>query len=860
MKTVLIGLGGFGCRAVSADYERIDRGRIVALGFDRDPVDYERIKSKNELPMFYIEPYDPTVPDSIPGTIDWFPLDKNGAFPREFGMENTRASGRLCVEMCCDRLGGFLQFIEKEAVTGHEPETYNVIIVTSLAGSTGSGAALPLALRIKERFLQIGKQAKIYGLFILPETILDLWPGFDYRRMTAMYANAYAAIKEIRTINRICLSDVPPALKGKVSVGDLFDSERDAGDSSKIPFDCIRFFRPTGDVSRDPEKLDGELADFVFADSTSSALREAVYYGDMTRIYDPVGWICRTAGVSKTVYPAREIVEYCGTRAVIDALNGRWLAIDRELGAANAENGTSAGPSAEEDERRDRFLASFNEKLEEEGSGLSFLKDHVSYVSEDGRRVNAADAYLEKLSAVIRDAVGEDRFLSESAEKTDVTEDMMKEDPAGTAVRCEIALDEYFRAVELESGDIAHEVAKTVIPLCGSEEGFDGDGSVADLLSRNGDSVHPLAARALLYRFRKLVTEKSEENKNARKALLEEINGYFMRSENGEKADHVKAAGEKAERAKLFKRTKFRKEYLTGAKEQKERIGRYCESEVTGFVFRFLSGRLEGLIRQYETLFENLDGAIEDLRRDVDAIEKKIADAPGKTYYVGSSDPELKALYDSLDKSFADSGSRGAYSAVSRYLYDRFVRTHTSAGLLSSPERETERSGEEIKSLLRKAVVEPTVSEFAERFPEVSGADLFDAMEKTTGGDRSGEEQIIARALKAADPFDEPELYQWAFGIVSPGLFEHLDLLGALPTFRDGMTLFEDASVPDNEAYFMKEKCGVSLGSIAGPSSFARYREAYRMMTESYRKTGDRFYCPHIDKRWCEEGALLPVE
>lgn len=83
-----------------------------------------------------------------------------------------------------------------------EGQQMRILIVSTLAGGTGSGAVLPLAIYLRQymRRNYPVSEVNIKGFFLMPD-ILDSVVG-GYRERISIYANAYATIKELTAFMR----------------------------------------------------------------------------------------------------------------------------------------------------------------------------------------------------------------------------------------------------------------------------------------------------------------------------------------------------------------------------------------------------------------------------------------------------------------------------------------------------------------------------------------------------------------------------------------------------------------------------------------------------------------------------------
>ena len=120
-----------------------------------------------------------------------------------------RCTSRLAFKSAVE--GGFTGKIRRAIETlknengGDGGQNLKVMIVSSLVGGTGSGIFLEIPNYIRRLFIGNGQEEThlmIRGLFLLPDIFCDVVPG-DTQKNT-IYANAYAALRELNAMNQIC--------------------------------------------------------------------------------------------------------------------------------------------------------------------------------------------------------------------------------------------------------------------------------------------------------------------------------------------------------------------------------------------------------------------------------------------------------------------------------------------------------------------------------------------------------------------------------------------------------------------------------------------------------------------------------
>jgi len=212
-KTLYIGLGGLGTRVVS----KIKSQQCAASGngswyvvLDRDNYDLFNRAQKDKVPFvsmglneplhYYIDLF-----KTSQNIEEWFPTSPAFLHSVVENIGMIRAAGRLAFLYAIE--SGRLDTIENmlnEMINGDN--NLQVVIITSLAGGTGSGTFIQLALWIRNHFAMSDRcNYNISGLLVGPEVFIDSFRGIMDNRneCEVLRGNTYAALKELEVITKI---------------------------------------------------------------------------------------------------------------------------------------------------------------------------------------------------------------------------------------------------------------------------------------------------------------------------------------------------------------------------------------------------------------------------------------------------------------------------------------------------------------------------------------------------------------------------------------------------------------------------------------------------------------------------------
>jgi len=350
--TLLVGVGGTGCdiaervHRLALEAEMGRQGRIGILGLDTDANDMRRMRGLEQRSQVRF-----STPDTVYQLLDKSPgLEQDWFGPRDRlsqdilnmslvdGAAQIRLLTRLAFHYALARSGIDIQISDALATLARHSArdrfegVVNVMLVGSLAGATGSGSFLQVALLLAALGRDRNVPVDVRGLFLLPD-IFVRGAGLPREQVPNVLANAYAALKELNAINNKAgtRGDQTPfefeyAPGRRVLEGGqpfrslaLIDFENTRGGSYGRNFEAYKamaaraayqlIFSPIGQKTASVGVNDARARLAAAAEGTHN-----LYAG---------------LGVSAIEYPVREIVEYLTLRLAQENLGGDWLRLDR---------------------------------------------------------------------------------------------------------------------------------------------------------------------------------------------------------------------------------------------------------------------------------------------------------------------------------------------------------------------------------------------------------------------------------------------------------------------------------------------------------------------------------------------------
>lgn len=348
--TLLVGIGGTGCRIVDAVWHEAVRngvlaeGRLAALGFDTDDNDLRRLKSleRRQRIRFSSERSIYRILKDNPEVAAWFVPETR--LPAELrNMTMLEGAGqirmfsrlalhvalkdpqtRLNIETALDRLA---TFDNRELFEG----AIEVLMIGSLAGATGSGAFLQIALLLGELARERGMRAQVRGLFLLPDVFARAG-RLPVGQIPNVQANGYASLKELNAVIQ--------HVTGRGSARDL-DFEyapklRPRPDALPLQSVTLIDFENSNGGNLGPNLLNytrmAERAAYTLLFSPIGATVSSVGVNDarakLAAAARGSAELYAGIGVGAVVYPTEDIQRYLAVRLVSESLTGDWLRLD----------------------------------------------------------------------------------------------------------------------------------------------------------------------------------------------------------------------------------------------------------------------------------------------------------------------------------------------------------------------------------------------------------------------------------------------------------------------------------------------------------------------------------------------------
>ena len=971
-RTLFIGLGGTGGQVLLKLGNLLDdrqKAKAHMIYIDLDKGDAEKLEAKG-MDTVVISSSD-TVRDVIArlgtndGVQDWIPTAANDgeflASKTDDGASQYRIKSRLCLaNFLQNRNNKLAKLLTKVCTVGKEvsDETLRVMIVSSVAGGTGAGTFIQVALYIREFFRKTNhKDVNIMGLFACPDLFvktLGSKPG-DRTNLENMYANAYAAIRELNAMNLAVsvggLEMIAPGYGKSINIkiqtrseGKLFDPKDDKfrSNANNKPFNLLYFVdsaNEEGGVLTNIQQYYSVMADIVYT-RLYSPIEESIRSGESNELGPHSKFptaIYGSAGYGRIIYPYEDIVRYLAVRRTADEVGCEWFAFEdawrtycTQQQAIAKDIGEFWRPTSEE--RATQFINEMESKLRSGSSSLRSMRGAMKVKDSDTDR---AAEYIKLIEKALSSATGldeskdgkharcNDQKLKESRTSVCNKYRILADDVQSKAAlavlsdNAESAISEItdYGALLLKGvAGSAFSVANIIIPqnktsAANAESNKDPLNLLHGLLSANGQPVHPLAARYLLYKLRAYLVKKisSGDPEVAIESAIESMRSACDPNPGDNVTVTVAERIKQLEKAIWFPSMQasaalkdFTDKFQNAIIEVTNAANRAFISNVFSRILEYV----EELIVQYEGLFDNLEQYKQDLDQRL-RIERVLNNraANNRTIFVNASaeakaniyerDQQTRDVLEEGDREIASAAGLGIYNALLERTWKKIGERKNQKALQYKADEEvdtySDMSGifEDIIAIytdylkekaphLQHSVVKALIKQCC-LTENIDPNKLDDPMLKRRLRSAFGDviRDMIAKSypMLAYDPHNADTYYQSEDGNTETKSYMHIGMhpamledLGAVYAENDNSgakEAFEEAFAPSKGLTLSTsyDKYTISCFSAVHclqPTQILKFREDFEDGYYHYYKkrlamisaTGCMSFTPHLDKRW----------
>ncbi len=712
MKNILlIGVGGTGSNAVDILYSKMQeignltKSEVNAIVFDTDVGSVETIKKA--VPVSMADPASVgTICDRVGREYirEWFPCDDRAVRAQEMvrGASQWRKKSYLAFLNLMNKPQARSAFISALENMSKDPSaTCEVYVIASIAGGTGSGSFIPIALYAR-RYLrkQLGKNPIVNAMVALPDIYASAQTE-DNR--IKIYANAYAILRELNAIylvarnfnegGRAALKSAPVKFRignpNEPNVGLLFDADdRQFWTPEAAPFTQIFVLDriPGLSIQAHDIVLANSLYTLICTDIGVEFDSEASNHEILRSQNNGSNAIYASVSTSQMNFPVESVLDYLAHEKALKACEGEWLVLHRAVEKKMREKeqeSEDAGHKyiAKDGEYAEMILEALRNEAEDNEGGVSELVERgTSVYDEDGKLTEdtTADLYFRKVDEAI-----EAKIPAPDLErlKADADELKTKEDVLRACDGIKEAINEYYRDCVGAIKRTASSLSEAIITFDADKDPFASNklSLIEGLLQKDGKFVHPVTAMVQLCRLKSLLLQHQLNGKEWRELKQREIP---LPNEERLSIDPEKVSSNYADSKSAYataseeQQNRFYNfvindgsDYLDSRKRTKcvadvafiEADASYVAKKLMGdsvnqlklLVYKRLSKNIDLLIEKYKTFFSRFEKEKENLIEDTKTALRKDSGLVDSVLNVYSSEKDKKRI---LDKVFKNVG------------------------------------------------------------------------------------------------------------------------------------------------------------------------------------------------------------
>jgi hypothetical protein len=680
--TLILGLGGTGSKIVEKVAEKVKESessqseRIAFVAFDTDINDLGRIRQRS--PEIY------TVQTSTRNTVGeylnintnardkWFPVNEmlNRKTLTE-GAAQVRAISRLAFDTTLK--GGHLDALHRaiEALfridKDQEEQSLRVIITSSLAGGTGSGLILSVAMYLGQYLRSKYPKAKAItrGFFVQPDVFYSVIKATEEQQN--LQVNAYAAVRELDAFLMKGDNTLPPQYR------DLsFEFPRVGSDGVEaidvMPYDFCFLFDANnssgGSLDAFTTYLD-HAATCIYTQSIGpmskksnsredNVLREVIKNDGRNRYAG--------AGASRLVYPWTHVRDVVAYQWASLALSTQWLQfddqfLDRQEGLMKQRE---RGFAARDLDRATEFVAAVDSAATNKEPFARAIQAQCLAYDEDGISVvgNRWDEYLTALrDHVMRSvSVSSDEVYKRNVSAAIVA--LADSADAETYLATYYDMKKYHDLAERHTEETAGILGYSIFQADAGDPTKEKHEHQLETYLRDkisGSFVHPVSARYFLYRTLQSLKDEKQRVQVELDRTLKFFSDFERSAFDNPETEDIESAEQFVTRKKSLMET-LRGKPGAQLQEMQEKFQNYVKrvdqlSKQSVYVKVLEEGidYVTGMAASFETFFTTLRDNLKKLRTTIDAARTKYDDLTGTTTrYVLASSESLDSLYRSM--------------------------------------------------------------------------------------------------------------------------------------------------------------------------------------------------------------------
>jgi hypothetical protein len=892
--TLLVGLGGSGSKIVRRVAKMVTEEQRKRIGFAIFDTDINELREIREANPF-IKTIQTSTKLSVGEYLDidthardtWFPV--NGILNSKMlteGAGQVRAISRLAFDTAI-RAGNLeplheaiesLYKLEEE----HSEQALRVIIVSSLAGGTGSGLILPVALYIKNflttRFQQSGNITR--GFFILPEVFYEVIHGQAERNN--LRCNAYATLRELDAFLMKGDETLPDKYADSVKI-EFPRVASDGFEEYKVrPYDFCFLFDAQNTEGKKLNNFNQYLdhaANCIYAQSIGPMNKRSNSSEDNT-----IRQLCAErgrnryagAGSSMLIYPFEDVKEYIALKWTKECVSDQWLLFDRMFKEKCINNSEmrSHGYAVKDANPSLDYIDSIDQLAAQKNPFALSIKNQCTIFDESGLTPegSAWEEYVQHLTKFVQNTVKDHAELNGQKNTATGLIDEIKgdNDVWNSFADAYKEMRKYHAMIIKRCEDSARSIAYSIFKAKNDSVTKEKLAYQLETYLRDGANnfIHPNAVRYFLYQALELL-KKQKQLTDRKISDLDKFFDGFDKNFDDPKTDEEETEEQLSERRASLKN---RLGKLTGEQEDLKNVFRqfivkcddYREQGILSEVLAEGITYVGDLCNAFQNFYASFESKVIGINKQILHIGKKYNHTPGKTArYVCASHECLEAMSKRMPYT-------GSTVAIDGDLAEEIYCKVRAYALL----REKPDNGGFFSELFDEGII----GYFKKKLMEIYGAevniDILSALEKEAELEH-GEcdpktleiyaKHVIEETRKLSYPFIERPLGEQVAPICACAYNDKLNPRDDSPRcdlIDKELNNFggtEDKDIPLNMIIFYQSIYGLRanrLSKFAPANDTGRgegeYFKAYFELINQIKPKSDKtpVITPHIDRHW----------
>ncbi len=887
--TLLVGLGGTGSKIVCRVSKMVTEEQRRHIGFavfDTDINELREIREEN--------PFIRTIQTSTKLTVGeylnidthardtWFPV--NGILNSKSlteGAGQVRAISRLALDTAIragnmEPLHNAIEDLYKlEGNSGEQ--ALRVVIVSSLAGGTGSGLILPVALYLKN-YLATKFQASANitrGFFILPEVFYEVIRGQSERNN--LRCNAYAALRELDAFLMKGDKTLPDKYEKSVKIEFPRVGSGDVEEYDVRPYDFCFLFDAQNTEGKKLNSFNQYLdhaANCIYSQSIGPMNKRSNSSEDNT-----IRELCAQrgrnryagAGSAMLIYPSDDIKEFIALNWAKECVSKQWLVFDdmyREKCLANSEMRAQGFHVRDVNPSID-YIESINQLAKQKDPFAKAIEEACT-IYDDGGFKKVSDKWTEYVAQL-------KKFVKDSTMTGQMDLDAQKQQASGLINDIEIGkkettedlqaafaeVEKYKDMVVKRSEDTGRTIAYTIFKS-------KNDSATKDRLphqmetylrDQHGTFIHPNAVRYFLYQALELLKKEKvliDKENSKKEKFFEDFYNIF----DDPKTDETETVDQLTDR-KIDK--KSQQEMKDQFRFYISEVDKFRASSVMAEVFQEGIEYVTNLCDAFQTFYASFEDRINRLDRRIASLEKKYGNTAGRTTRYVCATPNC------LEHLLKEMPYTGNTITIDKELAeDIYVKVRSYSMMKEKPE-----NGGYFEELFEEGIIGYFKKSLMEIYGSTVDMDILSALEREAKYEENEYDfgrieqyvrRVIAETRTLSNPFIERPLGEQKEPIAACTYSKKLDPKDGSP--RSALIAKElgnyggnpDEDIPLNMIMFYQAIYGLRANGLSkfAPANEAdgrcegEYYKAYYELISQIKPKSDKtpVITPHIDRSW----------